>query len=195
MLPTPPPDRSTDRSPDPSVTPAASTGGAPDQAAQSHGPPLGPHEAAVAPSSLAPRWLLILAWSTGLAGLYALASIGHAGLIERISSVDVGFGRALAFWVGAIYLALLGWGFLPARPTGWYARRRPVVAALAVGLVGAGVCGAYTVLWLVAHWAPGVGVPVTASIAVVLAAAVGVLWLAGREERQDRRDGNATPPG
>jgi hypothetical protein len=131
-----------------------------------------------------PRWLVILGWSTGLAGLYALTGLLHAALVERILSVDVGFGRGLAFWVGAVYLALLGWGFLPARPTGWYARRRPVVAALAVGVVGAVVCAAFTGLWLAAHWVPAVGVPVTVSIAVLLVAAVGVLWLAGRDERR-----------
>jgi uncharacterized membrane protein len=134
-----------------------------------------------------PRWLTILAWSTGPAAVYALASLGHAAFVERILSVDVGFGRALAFWIGSIYLALLAWGFLPARPGAWYARRRPVVAALAAGLVGAVVCGAFTVLWLMAHWVPAVGVPVTVSIAVLLVAAVAVLWLAARDERK-------TPP-
>lgn len=131
-----------------------------------------------------PRWLVILAWSTGLAGLYALAGLLHAALVERILSVDVGFGRGLAFWVGAVYLALLGWGFLPARPIGWYARRRPALAALAVGVAGALVCAVFTGLWLAAHWVPSVGVPVTLSIAVLLVAAVGVLWLAGRDERR-----------
>jgi hypothetical protein len=129
----------------------------------------------------APRWLVILAWSTGLAGLYALASLAHAALIERILSVDVGFGRSLAFWVGTIYLALLGWGFLPARPGGRYTQRPAVLAALAVGLLATVVCGTYTALWLAAHWVPAVGGPVTASIAVLVVAAVGVLWLAGRD--------------
>lgn len=131
-----------------------------------------------------PRWLVILAWSTGLAGLYALAGLLHAALVERILSIDVGFGRGLAFWVGAVYLTLLGWGFLPARPVGWYAGRRPALAALAVGVVGALVCGAFTGLWLAAHWVPAVGVPVTVSIAVLLVAAIGVLWLAGWDERR-----------
>ena len=137
----------------------------------------------------APRWLVILAYSTGLAGFYALVSFAHAAFVERLLSVDVGFGRALAFWIGSIYLALLTWGFLPARPDGWYARRRPVLVALVTGLVGAVASGAFTVLWLVAHWVPAVGVPVTASIAVLLVAAVGVLWLAARDERR------ASPPG
>lgn len=135
----------------------------------------------------APRWLVVLAWSTGPAALYALLSLAQAAFAERILSVDVGFGRSLAFWVGSIYLALLAWGFLPRRPTGWYARRGPVLAMLAVGLLGAVVCGAFTVLWLAAHWAPAVGVPVTASIVVLSVAAVGVLWLAARDERQEIR--------
>jgi hypothetical protein len=97
--------------------------------------------------------------------------------------VDVGFGRGLAFWIVSIYLALLTWGFLPRRPTGWYARRRPVVLMLAVGIIGALVCGAFTALWLMAHWAPAVGGPVVGSIVVLLAAGVGVLWLAGRSEQ------------
>jgi hypothetical protein len=131
----------------------------------------------------APRWLVIVAWSTGLAGLYALLGLAHAALIERMLSVDVGFGRSLAFWIGSIYLLLLGWGFVPARPVGWYAARRLVLTALGVGLVALAVCGAFTGLWLASHWAPSVGVPVTLSIAVLAAAAVGVLWLAGHEDR------------
>ena len=133
--------------------------------------------------SLAPRWLVVLAWSTGLAGLYALASLAHAAFVEQILTVDVGFGRGLAFWIGSIYLALLAWGFMPARPGAWYARRRLILAALIVGLLSATVCGAFTGLWLAAHWVPAVGVPVTASIAVLLVVAVAVLWLAGRERR------------
>jgi hypothetical protein len=136
----------------------------------------------------APRWLVTLAWSTGPAGLYVLVSFAHAAFVERIFGVDVAFGRALAFWVGSIYLALLGWGFLPARPTAWYARWRPALAALTVGLGAAVACGAVTVLWLVAHWVPAVGLPVTTSIVVLLVAAVGVLWLAARDERK------AAPP-
>ena len=124
---------------------------------------------------------MVLAWSTGPAALYALASLAHAAFVERVLGVDVGFGRSLAFWIGTIYLALLAWGFLPRRPGAWYARRRPVMAALAPGLVGFIVCGAFTGLWLAAHWVPAIGVPVTASIVVLLVAAVGVLWLAGRE--------------
>ena len=128
------------------------------------------------------RSLVIAAWATGPAALYALASLAHALLVERNLSVDVGFGRSLAFWIGSIYLALLAWGFLPRRPDAWYARRRPVLVALALGLVGLAACGAYTGLWLVGHWVPSVGVPVAASIVVLLVAAVGVLWLAGRDD-------------
>lgn len=124
---------------------------------------------------------MVLAWSTGPAALYALASLAHAAFVERILNVDVGFGRSLAFWIGSIYLALLAWGFLPRRPVAWYARRRAVMAALALGAVGFVVCGAFAVLWLAGHWVPDIGVPVTGSILVLLVAAVGVLWLAGRE--------------
>lgn len=129
-------------------------------------------------ASSVPRWLVLLAWSTGPAALYALASLAHAAFVERVLGVDVGFGRSLAFWVGSIYLALLTWGFLPRRADAWYARRRNVLIALAIGLVGVLVCGTFTGLWLAAHWVPAVGVPVVASILVLLAAAVGVLWLA-----------------
>jgi hypothetical protein len=129
-----------------------------------------------------------MAWATGPAALYALLSLAHAAVVERILSVDVGFGRSLAFWVGAIYLALLGWGFLPARSAGWYARKPLVLALAALGLIGIVVCGAFTGLWLAAHWVPAIGAPVTASILVVVLAALGVLWLAGRDQR------NASPP-
>jgi hypothetical protein len=124
----------------------------------------------------------VAAWALGPAGLYALLSLGHAALIERALTVDIGFGRSLAFWIGAIYLALLLWGFLPARPTGWYARRPGVIVAGVLGVVGAIVCGAYTALWLAAHWVPSVGGPVLGSIVVLAIAATFVLWLAGRED-------------
>lgn len=139
-------------------------------------------------ASSAPRWLVLLAWSTGPAALYVLASLAHAAFVERILSVDVGFGRSLAFWVGSIYLALLTWGFLPRRPDAWYARRRNVLVALVVGLAGVVVCGTFTGLWLAAHWVPGIGTPVVASILVLVVAAVGVLWLAGREREQGAGD-------
>ena len=125
---------------------------------------------------------MIVAWSLGLAGLYALLSLAHAALVERILSVDVGFGRSLAFWIGAIYLSLLGWGFVPARPAGRYAARPFIFAALGVGIVALAVCGTFTGLWLASHWVSSVGGPVTLSIAVLMLAAVGVLWLAGRED-------------
>jgi hypothetical protein len=148
-----------------------------------------PPESALASRPSAPRWLVILSWSTGLAALYALLSLAHAAFVERILSVDVGFGRSLAFWIGTIYLALPGWGFLPARPSAWYARPRLVLGMLGLGATGAIVCGAVTGFWLAGHWVPSVGVPVTASIAVLLVGALAVLWLAGRDERQD------APPG
>jgi hypothetical protein len=129
-----------------------------------------------------PRWLVVLAWSGGPAAVYALLSLAHAALVERILSVDVGFGRSLAFWVGAIYLGLLGWGFLPARPAGWYARRPLVLGLVALGLVGLVACGAFTALWLASHWVAAIGTPVTASILVLVLAALGVLWLAGRDQ-------------
>ena len=132
-----------------------------------------------------PRWLVILAWSTGLTALYAMLSLAHAALVEHILSVDVAFGRSLAFWVGAIYLGLLGWGFLPARPAGWYARRPWVLAMLALGTIGVAVCGAVGALWLAGHWVASVGGPVTASVVVLVVAALGVLWLAGREDRSE----------
>jgi len=188
--------------PDPSRTPVGSDSGAPEGPDTGPvGPPAGGASTPARPAnpadqppdtsgdppatapSPAPRWLVILAWSTGPAALYALASLAHAALVEGILSVDVGFGRSLAFWVGTIYLALLAWGFLPRRPDAWYAHRRPVVALLALGLIGTIVCGALTVLWLRAHWVPCIGVPVTVSIVVLLVAAVGVLWLAGRDDR------------
>jgi hypothetical protein len=150
-------------------------------------PPVGGSTAAPTTIELigaAPRSLVILAWSTGLAGLYVLASLTQAALIERLLSVDVGFGRSLAFWIGTIYLALLGWGFLPSRPSGRYARRPTLLVALVVGLVATAVCGTFTALWLAAHWVPSVGGPVTVSIVVLVVAAVGVLWLAGRDERR-----------
>ena len=136
------------------------------------------------PASSVPRWLVVLALATGPAALYALASLAHAAFVERIPSVDVGFGRSLAFWIGAIYAALLAWGFLPRRPRGWYAGRRVVLSMLSLGLAGAVVCSAFTALWLRAHWVPTVGLPVTASIVVLCVTAVGVLWLAGRDDRK-----------
>ena len=62
--------------------------------------------------------------------------------------------------------------------------RDTVLVALAAGVLAVAVCAAFTGLWLAAHWVPVVGVPVTVSIAVLLVAAVGVLWLAGRDERR-----------
>lgn len=125
----------------------------------------------------------MVSWSLGIAGLYALLSLLHAAVIQRILTVDVGFGRSFAFWIGGIYLLLLGWGFVPRSPTGWYARRVPTLAALAVGVVALIVCGTYTVLGLAARWVPSIGFPVSASVAVLVVAAAGVVWLADREDR------------
>jgi hypothetical protein len=138
-------------------------------------------------SSSAPRWTVILAWSTGPAGLYALLGLAHAAFVEQILSVDVGFGRTLAFWIGSIYLALPIWGFLPRHLNVWYARRRWLTVALAVGAVGAVTSTVYAALWLRTHWVASVGGPVVAAIAVLVVAATGVLWLAGRDDRRITR--------
>jgi hypothetical protein len=144
--------------------------------------PTAPPEMSTTSQPRAPRWLVLVAWAIGPAAVYALPSLAHAALVERSLSVDIGFGRALAFWVGAIYLALLGWGFLPARPAGWYARRGLVLGLVALGLVGLITCGTFTALWLAGHWVSAIGTPVTASILVLILAALGVLWLAGRDQ-------------
>lgn len=136
--------------------------------------------------SFSPRWLVVLAWSTGLAGLYVLVGLMHAVLVLPELSVEIAFGRTLAFWVGTAYLALLGWGFVPARPHTWFARRSYVLMALAVGAAGVAAASVSAVLWLRMHWAPAVGIPVTASLAVLLVGAVLVLWLAARDERRAR---------
>ncbi|MCC7372372.1 MAG: hypothetical protein IT306_28420 [Chloroflexi bacterium] len=130
-----------------------------------------------------PRGVVIVAWSLGLAGLYALLSLLHAALFQQILTVDVGFGRSFAFWIGSLYLLLLGWGFVPRTPNGWYARRLPTLAALGVGLAALAVCGTYTALGLAARWTPAVGGPVSLSVAVLIVAAGGVVWLADREDR------------
>ena len=135
----------------------------------------------------APRWLVILAWSMGLAALYVLLSLAHAALVERSLTVDVGFGRSLAFWIGTIYLALLGWGFLPARPTAWYARRALVVTMWGLGAVGFLVSAGFAVPWLLSHWVTAIGTPVAAAAVVLMLLALGVLWLAGRDERAPDR--------
>src|SRR3954451_15228728 len=123
------------------------------------------------------RWLVITAWSTGPAAFYVLLSLAQAALVERILTVDVGFGRSLAFWVATTYLALLGWGFLPAQPPGRFVQRRVVFGLIGLGLVGALVCGAFTGLWLAGHWVGSVVGPVTVSAVVLVLAALGVLWL------------------
>jgi hypothetical protein len=129
---------------------------------------------------ISPRWLVIVAWALGTAGLYGLVTFGQAAVIERIASVDVMFGRSLGFWIGAVYLGLPLWGFLPMHPGGWYARRSTVLVIGAVGVVCAAISVVYDALWLASHWVSSVGVPVVASLAVLVIAAVGVLWLAGR---------------
>jgi len=130
------------------------------------------------------RSLVVAAWSLGPAALYGVAALAHAAFVERSLTVDVAFGRLLAFAVTAIYLALLLWGFLPSRPTGWYARRRLVLAMLAIGLVGVVSWAIVSGLWLRAHWVPGVAGPVIGSIVVLAVAAVLTLRLAAHEDRR-----------
>lgn len=132
----------------------------------------------------APRWLVVLGWATGPAALYALLGLAHAALVERVLTVDVGFGRTLAYWVGSAYLALPLWAFLPPQPTHWFAHRRPTIIAVGIGLLGGAVSVGFAALWIVARWAPAVGVPVVLSLAVLLAGAVIVLRLAARDDRR-----------
>ncbi len=128
-----------------------------------------------------PRGAVALAWATGPAAAYVLLSLVHARA-DGILSVEVGFSRSLAFWVGAIYLSLLLWGFLPRRPVGWYARRQAVLPALLVGAFGALVCGGLAVAWLARHGNVTVALPVLASIATLGLLAAYTLHLAGRAE-------------
>ena len=132
------------------------------------------------PTPLA-RWLVILAWSSGPAAAYALLGLLHA-LVQQALSVEVGFGRSLAFWVAALYLALPLWGFLPRRPSGWYARRPAAPLALLVGLLGAIVCGGFAVAWLARHGTASVAIPVLGSIAVLVVLGALTLGLAGRAD-------------
>jgi hypothetical protein len=141
-----------------------------------------PEADAAPPDVHAPRWLVILAWSGGPAAVYALLGLAHAALVERSLTVEIGFGRSLAFGVGALYIALPLWGFLPRHPRGWYARRGPLLASGLVGILGLAVCGGFTIAWLAAHWNPAVGIPVTASILALAVAAVVTLWFASRGE-------------
>lgn len=127
---------------------------------------------------------MVLALATGPSALYMLLSLAHAALVERSLTVDVGFGRTLAFWVGSTYLALLAWGFLPRQPSGRYARRSVVLAAVGVGVVGGAVSVGFAGFWLASHWVPSVGGPVIVSLVVLVAAAVGVLRLAARDDRR-----------
>ncbi len=138
-------------------------------------------EEAPAPSTGVSRPLAVLAWSTGPAAVYALLGLLHAAL-QRELSVEVGFGRSLAFPVTALYLALALWGFLPGRPSGWYVRRTIARGALVVGLLGVVVCGGFVVSWLARHATPSVAIPVLGCIAVLAALAVLTLRLAGRAE-------------
>lgn len=125
---------------------------------------------------------MIAAWTTGPAALYALASLAHALLVERHLSVDVGFGRSLAFWVVSAYLALMLWGFLPRRPSPRLARPGSAYPMLAIGAVGLLVCGGFTLAWLGARWNASIGGPVIGALMVMLVAAVGTLWIADRTE-------------
>jgi hypothetical protein len=148
------------------------------------GPSRVPTEPADGKSNDVARWLVVAGWSTGLAGLYVLLSLAHAAVVERALTVDVAFGRSLAYWVGATYLALLAWGFLPRHSSRWFARRRPTFAALAVGLLGGAVSVGYTALWLARHWVPAIAVPVAGAIVVLVVAAVVVLRLAARDDQR-----------
>ncbi|MCC6176501.1 MAG: hypothetical protein IT305_14435 [Chloroflexi bacterium] len=132
-------------------------------------------------ASHAPRWRVVIGWSLGPAAVYAFVSLLQA-LAEGHLTVDVGFGRSLAFWVGTTYLALILWGFLPAAPHGWYARPRALMTLSALGALGVAVCGGFLALWLADHWQASVGTPVLLALAVVLVAALGTLWLAGRAD-------------
>ena len=134
------------------------------------------------PSATRSRSLVIAACASGPAALYALLSLAHALLVERSLNVDVGFGRSLAFWVVAVYLALLLWGFLPRQPSARFARATVVYSMLAIGALGLLVCGGFTLAWLVARWNPSVGVPVLGALIVMLAAGIGTLRLADRSE-------------
>ena len=134
------------------------------------------------PSRSGRRWLVIAAWSTGLAALYALLGLVHAAA-QGVLDVDVGFGRSLAFWVGAVYLTLGLWGFLPPRPLAWYSRRGPVIAAGLLGAVGTLVCGGFTVAWLASHWTAAVGTPVILSLAALAGMIALTMWVAGREDQ------------
>lgn len=127
------------------------------------------------------RWLAIVAWSSGSAAAYALVGLVHAAA-EGVLDVDVGFGRSLAFWVGTVYLALGLWGFLPRRPTAWYSRPRPLVAAGLLGAVGTIVCGGYTVAWLAAHWSAAIGTPVLITLLALAAMISLTMWIAGQED-------------
>ncbi len=131
-------------------------------------------------ASALPRWLVIAAWASGPAALYALLGLAHALLVERSLTVDVGFGRSLAFWVVSAYLALLLWGFLPRQPSPRLAQPGVTYPALAVGVLGLLVCGGFTLAWLGAHWNRSIGMPVLGAMVVMVAAAVGTLWLADR---------------
>lgn len=144
------------------------------------------------PVEQTPRWRLVLAWSSGLAAAYAGLSLLHAAVVERVLTVDVGFGRSLAFWVGTVYLALLLWGFLPRQPGGWYARPMLVRAVAVLGAAGALVCGGFTAAWLTRHWSSAVGVPVVLSLLALGAMAGLTMWIAGREEEAGRRHETGT---
>jgi len=126
--------------------------------------------------------LVIAAWATGPAAAYALLSLAHALLIEGTLTVDIGFGRSLAFWVVATYLALVLWGFLARSPSARLARPAVVYPLIGLGLLGLLICGGFTVAWLAAHWRASVGVPVIGSLIAMVLAALGTLWIAERTE-------------
>ena len=129
-----------------------------------------------------PRRLVIAAWATGPAAIYALLSLAHALVIQRNLTVAVGFGRSLAFWVVATYLALLLWGFLPPAPSARFARPSVAYPLLGIGLLGLLICGGFTLAWLAAHWSPSVGGPVLGALVLMVLAGLGTLWIADRTE-------------
>ncbi len=138
------------------------------------------------------RPLLVAAWSSGPAAAYALLSLLHAVAIERNLTVDIGFGRSLAFWTLGAMLALLCWGFLPQHPVGRVARRGVALGLLGLGGLGLLVCGGFTAAWLSTRWNGAVGWPVVGALVVMTLAAVATLWVADRAEMH--RDDASSPP-
>lgn len=127
------------------------------------------------------RSSVVVAWATGAAGAYVLLSMLHAVGVERLISVDIAFGRSLAFWVTSLYVGLPLWALLPREPSGWYACRRIVAVGLVTGALGALVCAGVLIAWLARRWNPSVGWPVVGSLLAVLVVAAACLWIASRD--------------